>query len=355
MIKKITFVWLLMVCTFSGFAQIGGSGVYEFLNLPVSSRTASLGGVLNCVKDEDLTLGIQNPGLLNPLMDNHFELSYISYIDDINFGTVAYSKSFDSIGTFSIGMQYIDYGTIIRADDAGNKLGTFTAGEYNYFLGFGRQWRRFSYGGQLKFIYSTLESYTSTGLAMDLGGFYNSKDGYFTTALVLKNMGSQLRPYAQTYEPLPFEIQAGISERLKHLPLRVSVTLQHLEVLDMTYINSNAPVQTDLTTGQPIVQTVPFSEKIARHFIFGAELMPGKNFFIRFGYNHQRRKELALPDDKGFVGFSYGAGIKISKFNISYGRAAYNIAGASNTFTLTTNFSEFIRKSKAVEEAAPAE
>ncbi len=352
--KKPVLTAIIVFCALSLFAQIGGTGVYQFLNLPVSSRTSALGGVLNCVKDDDVSLAIQNPGLLNPSMDNHFEISYINYIAGVNFGTVAYAKTFDSAGkkgTFMAGMQYINYGTIIQADDVGNILGTFTPGEYNYFIGYGNQWRRFSYGAQLKFIYSSLaSSYTSTGLAMDLGGFYASKDGDFTTALVLRNMGAEIKPYDVTREPLPFEIQGGISEKLKHLPLRISVILQHLEVFDMSYINTNAPVQTDLTTGQPIVQTVPLSQKIAEHFIFAGELMPGKNFFIRFGYNYQRRVELTIPDDAGFVGFSYGFGFKISKFNISYGRAAYHISAASNTFTITTNFSEFYKRVDKGEE-----
>ena len=342
--KKLVLITIVLLKTLAAWSQIGGTGVYQFLNLPVSSRTSALGGVLNCVKDDDITLGIQNPGLLNPSMDNHFEISYIDYIAQINFGTVAYAKHFDSIGTFIAGMQYINYGTIIMADAAGNMLGSFTPGEYNYFVGLGRQWRRFSYGGELKFIYSILANYTSTGLALDLGGFYASKNGNFTTALVLRNMGAEIKPYYQTREPLPFEIQGGISDKLAHLPLRVSVILQHLEVFDMSYTNTNAPVQTDLTTGQAIVQTVPLSQKIAEHFIFAGELIPGKNFFIRFAYNYQRRVELSLPDDAGFVGFSYGAGVRINKFNISYGRAAYHIAAASNTFTITTNFSEFMKK-----------
>jgi len=345
MIKKQLLLFAFIVLgTFSCYSQIGGIGVYQFLNLPVSSRTSALGGVLNCVKDDDITLAIQNPALLNPSMDNHFEISYIDYIAGINFGTVAYAKHFDSVGTFIAGLQYINYGTIIEADDVGNILGSYTPGEYNYFVGYGNQWRRFSYGAQLKFIYSMLANYTSTGLAADLGGYYQSKDGLFTTALVLRNMGAEIKPYDYTREPLPFEIQGGIAYRLAHLPLRVSAILQHLEVFDMSYINTNAPVETNLTTGQPIVQTVPLSQKIAEHFIFAGELLPGKNFFLRFGYNYQRRVELAIPDEAGFVGFSYGAGVKINKFNISYGRAAYHISSASNTVTITTNFSDFYKR-----------
>jgi hypothetical protein len=43
------------------------------------------------------------------------------------------------------------------------------------------------------------------------------------------------------------------------------------------------------------------------------------------------------------VGFSYGFGIKISKFHLSYGRATYHLAGASNHFSISTNFSSFYK------------
>ena len=44
------------------------------------------------------------------------------------------------------------------------------------------------------------------------------------------------------------------------------------------------------------------------------------------------------------VGFSWGFGIKISKFHFSYGRATYHLAGGSNHFSLSTNLSDFYHK-----------
>ena len=41
---------------------------------------------------------------------------------------------------------------------------------------------------------------------------------------------------------------------------------------------------------------------------------------------------------------SIDIGIKVSKFHLSYGRAAYHLAGAPNYITIRTNFSEFSRK-----------
>ena len=53
---------------------------------------------------------------------------------------------------------------------------------------------------------------------------------------------------------------------------------------------------------------------------------------------------MAIEEKGGMVGFSYGFGMKIKKFRISYGRATYHLAGASNHFSVTMNLSEFGHK-----------
>jgi hypothetical protein len=347
--RKFTLLFAFLLPVFISSAQIGGNGIFKFVNLPPSSRTASLGGNLISVKDDDLTLAIQNASLLNRTMDNHLALSYIDYMAGINFGSVAYAHSFDSLNTGMIGMQYINYGTFVRADENGNVLGTFSAGEYNLFAGFSRQWKKFSYGGQLKLVYSSFaDNYTALGAMADISGTYYDPDKGFTAALVFKNIGYEFKPYFDLREPTPFEIQLGFSEKLKHMPVRFSMILTHLETPDMTYINTEAPPTIDLATGKPIPQTISFGDKIFRHFVFGAEILISKNFNLRVGYNVERRQEMMIPDNKGAVGYSFGAGIRINKFHISYGRSVYSLAGGSNTFSITSNLSEFTRREKQV-------
>ena len=72
-------IYFLIIFSFGASAQIGGVGTYEFLNLPVSARTAALGGNIMSVKDNDINASFQNPSLLNPSMDNSLSLSFINY------------------------------------------------------------------------------------------------------------------------------------------------------------------------------------------------------------------------------------------------------------------------------------
>jgi hypothetical protein len=286
---------------------------------------------------------MQNPALLNPLMHNHVQFSYIDYMSDINFGSIGYARSFDSLGTIQAGLQYISYGDFVLADEKGNKLGAFSGGDYNFFAGIGREWKRFSYGANLKFIYSELESYKSYGLAADLGGAYQDTARGYTLGLVMKNIGYQLKPYFETREPMPFEIQFGASLKPKHMPVRFNLLIHDLQKWDLTYSDPNKKPETDLATGKIIEKKTSVADIMGRHIIIGAEILISKNFHIRAGYNHQRRKEMTIPDRRGFVGYSYGFGFRVSKFNVSYGRAAYHIGGASNTFTISSDLSRFFK------------
>jgi hypothetical protein len=331
-------------------AQLGGRNTYEFLNLTSSARIASLGGKVNSVWDDDLNLAFYNPSLLHEEMHNNMVLNYVNYFTDVNWGYVSYARTIDRVGNFAGGIQYINYGKFIAADEFGNRTGTFSANEIALNLMYSRSIdSMFHIGVNLKPIYSSLEDYNSFGVAADLGVTYTSRDRLFAGALVLRNIGLQIKPYYEQHrENLPFEIQAGVSQKLRHAPFRFSIVAHNLQKLDLTYKKAEGEgyKEIDVVTGKPAgtgkIET--FADKFMRHFIFGVEFSPFKSFSLRGGYNYQRRSELKVESRAAMVGFSWGFGIKISKFNLSYGRASYHLAGASNHFSLSTDFSSFYRK-----------
>jgi hypothetical protein len=326
-------------------AQVGGDNTFEFLNLPVSARVGALGGNAIATKDDDISLSYHNPALLDSGMSNKLALNYINYFSDVNFGYAGYARHFKNVGTFSAGIQFLDYGKFTQADETGLITGEFSAGEYCLNLGYGRRLdSSFSVGANLKTIYSDLAGYTSVGSAIDIAGMYHNRKRDLGVALVVKNIGMQWKTYATGREPLPFEAQIGISKKPKHVPFRFSLIYQHLERWDMKYDDPLSPKDTiDPLTGEEIPQSKGryFADNFARHLVFNGEFLLTKNFNIRLGYNYQRRKELMVTGRHGMIGFSFGFGLKISKFHLSYGRASYHLAGKSNHFTLTTNLSDF--------------
>jgi hypothetical protein len=147
--------------------------------------------------------------------------------------------------------------------------------------------------------------------------------------MVIKNAGYQFTSYAgEPHQKLPFEIQAGLSQKLAHAPFRFSLTLRHLEKFDLTY-QYNTP-----SSSQYSKMSSGFIENTMRHIILGVEMIPHKNFYFSAGYNYQRRRELQIESKVSTVGFSWGFGINTSIMNIEFGRATYHLAGSSNSVSL---------------------
>ncbi|MEM9023914.1 MAG: type IX secretion system protein PorQ, partial [Bacteroidota bacterium] len=226
-------------------AQLGGNSTYRFLSLPASARSAALGGAHISTRDSDLALVYDNPALLDSNMRKHFSLTYINYLADINFGYAAYAREIGNWGTFGFGLQFLNYGRFTEADFTGVQTGEFSAGEYSLNITYAYEFDSlFAVGGTFKTIYSSLTGeYQSFGNALDLGATYRSKNKRFSAALVVKNLGIQLKPYVSgNRESLPLEIQAGISRKMKHAPFRVSILARNLQKWDLTFDN---PFQQD--------------------------------------------------------------------------------------------------------------
>jgi hypothetical protein len=276
-------------------------------------------------------MAYHNPGLLDSSMDKSIVLNYVNYFAGINYGMAMYSRSFEGIGNFGTGITYLNYGSFTEADESGNITGDFTASEYAFSLLYSRNIDTlFNIGANLKPVLSHLEKYSSFGLALDIGASYHSRSSLFSAGLALRNIGLQLTSYAgEDKQPLPFEIQAGISQRLAHAPFRFSLTLRHLEKFDLTH-QYILPV----STGEPQTSDSDFGENMLRHMIFGIELIPHKNFYISGGYNYQRRSELKIDQKVSTVGLSWGFGIKTSFIDVEFGRATYHLAGSSNHISL---------------------
>ncbi|MBN1250605.1 MAG: type IX secretion system protein PorQ [Bacteroidales bacterium] len=345
--KKVIIYIFIISFYFPIYGQIGGNSTYDFLNLTNSARVAALGGDNISIQDSDLNFVYHNPALLNNSMSNNIVINYVNYFADINYGYAAYAKNLSKLGIFAAGIHYINYGKFIEADYTGNIIGEFKAYELalNIFCSKPLLDSILTAGINLKPIYSKLEKYSSFGLALDFGLSYNSNSKLFSAGLVIKNIGHQIKPYTQgNYEPLPFDIQLGLTQKLSHAPFRFSVLLHHLYIWDLTYnINANQAFSTASNT--TLEQTgTNFFDKVFRHSIFSLEFIPTKNFILMVGYNHQKRKEMLVLTKPFLVGYSWGLQIKISKFKISYSQSILHLAGISNHISLNLNLNNFYRR-----------
>ena len=292
-------------------AQIDGAGssVFHFLDLPVSSRLGALGGENVSISDGDISMAFINPALLTANTDKVLQLNYAYYLAGTMFGSAMYGHNYQN-NYFAAGVHYLDYGRMSYADENGTlRPSTFTAKDICINLMYARQLGPlFRVGVTLKPIVSVYESYTSFALGADVGGYFQTADTAFQMGLALRNIGWQLKTFyeddfGQHTEMLPLNLELGLSYRLKHAPIRLSLTMHNLQRWDI------APMESE----------VKWYDMLFRHTIWAVDIVPrSERYYITVSYNHRRQAEMNLTNIKSLAGISLGAGVKIYKFRSMY-------------------------------------
>ncbi|MCD9573826.1 type IX secretion system protein PorQ [Flavobacterium soyae] len=338
MLKQYVLFLMLLVCTVS-FGQIGGRYTYQFLNLTASPRQAALGGKNITIYDEDVNQAMSNPAVLNEDMDNHLALNYGNYYGEASYGSASYAYTYDRhVQTFYAGVNYINYGSFEGYDENGQATSDFTGSEGALSLGYAYNipYTDLHIGANVKLITSTLESYNSIGGAIDVGIMYEIPKNNVNLALVIRNIGTQFTTYSGIQENLPFEITAGASQELEHVPIRWHLTLENLQQWNISFSN---PVREETNIdGSTSSEKVSFVNNALRHVVFGVELFPKKAVNLRLGYNFRRAEELRVEEQRNFSGVSLGFGLKMNKLKFNYSYSRYTLAGNTSLFGLILNF-----------------
>ncbi len=326
---------LLLLLGLTAQAQpTGGRTGLTFLQLAPNARLTALGARHATLPGADATLFMQNPALLDSTKNDQLALSYMPYLADTRFLNLAYAHEFKNMrGTWAAGIQYLNYGTLVQTDDLGNQTGEFRAADYALSVGYGNTIQNITIGGALKMVGSSLESYQLWGLALDWGATFKHPTRDLTAGFVVKNLGFLKQNYAGgEVPPLPFDVRIGVTFKPEYMPLRFSLTAHHLTAFDMVY-NDPALFYDFDANGNRITRKVPLPEKLLRHLTLGTELMIHPNFRLMLGYDHLLRQELRLQDRGGLSGVSFGAWLRVKRFELSYGHAQYNAGLAANTFS----------------------
>ena len=308
------------------FAQVEHGHTYQILQFSESARMAILNDPIGFL-DADINMGMYNPSLLNSNMNGSVSLNFVDYFADINIVSGSYAFLFKDVGIIGVSIKSLNFGEFIETDVNATELGVFNSGEQLMTIGLGKKiHNNFTAGVNLKMLFSSLESYSSFGLASDLSVTYLSKNNQFGLALLAKNIGRQITSYTAVSERIPFELKMGLGKQLAHLPLIFFLNYNNIEQWRLNYSDDNQ---------------IGFFKTAFNHISTSAELSLGKYLKLRMGYDARRRYEMAINEFLGMVGFSWGLGIKVSHFEINYGRSSYHLAGSPNYFSITTNISKF--------------
>ena len=311
---------LLLLLPLTAKAQ-GGESAFNFLRLPYSSRVAALGGSNISVVDDDLSLSMHNPALLINAADKTVDLSFMTYMSGSKVAGAAFNKTFGERSAGAVAARYVDYGKFDGYTQDNIFSGTFRAMDmelsimYSYL--FSEHW---SGGVSGKFIYSQYESLNSLAIGVDLGINYYNPDNDFSASLAVKNLGGQVMTFEEEHEIMPIDIQLGITKRLAHAPILLSVTLTDLHRWRSTDFY-NADGSTD-----------NFGQLLMKHVVLGADILIGDNFYASVGYNYRMSKELSTG--KGLSGFSLGAGLHINKVKFGASFSQLHVSSSSLLFNI---------------------
>ena len=311
--KKTTGLIFIILILFSFNNSFSQQSTYQFLNLDMSARAASLAGSF-VANNDDPDVIFYNPAGLELLDKNPVSFSFVKHLLDINLASLSYSTVINNLGRFGGAIQYINYGTFTGFDEFGNKTGDYGAGEFALTLGYANLLdNNFAYGINVKLIYSKLADRSSSAAAFDVGLHYSIPSNLTDIGFSILNVGTQMSSYYSTKENLPLDIVLGISKKMEHVPLRLS--------LDFHNLNE---------------QQDSFFQKF-KAFSLGAEFYLSKVLELRFGYNNQMRNDLTIGQTAGLAGFDIGLGVNITNYRFDYGFSSLGMIGAIHRISVSTN------------------
>ncbi len=310
--SMLSIIILFTACS-SVFAQSAGTTIFNFLKEQYSARGAAMANNLIAVKG-DVNAIYYNPAVLSGIDGEQWTLNYVDHLLDFQAGQVAYTRQHNSLGNLAVGLIYFNYGDFDETDEFGDKTGsTFGATEFALgatianTLGDG-----FDYGLNLKYVFSSLDSYNASGMAIDAGLIYTFPyvdDLQF--GINISNLGFVLDTYQEAEGKMPLYMRVGFSKKLAHLPLMFMASLN-----DLTLKTDN-------------------SSDVIKRFSLGGEFDVNENFKLRIGYNNGVNQNVKPLEGTAFAGISAGLGILWRKFRLDYAFSTYGGLGNLNRLGVT--------------------
>jgi hypothetical protein len=262
---------------------------------------------------------LENPARLRPESHNELGVSFLNHVSSLRTGTLAFGRHYDSLATFGVAMRFLGWGELTRADASGERLGTFSAGEFALSVGASRPLtERVRYGASLHWIRSGIDGKNASAIASDIGIFSYNKEQRLGLSASVHNLGFVLSSIGQTRDELPFDLRLGLSKRLQYMPLLISVT-----AYDLTDFSDNSDTATVL-------------DNVFYHLKLGGEFQFSESFQVRFGYDHRRHSALKIKTRLDFAGVSFGTGIRVRNVGIDYGFNSWSSFGGLHRFTIST-------------------
>ncbi|MCB4757374.1 MAG: PorV/PorQ family protein [Elusimicrobia bacterium] len=288
--------------------SVGTSGA-QFLKLGVNARAIAMGEAYSAVTDGADAI-YWNPAGLYRIENKSFSLMHAVYLQNIYFDFASYAQRIGNAGTFALGVQYLNAGSIDQTDELGTNVGAFKPSDLSISVGWAKKFHEIGndnidsiIGITGKFIRSRIIETADAG-AVDLGVNWNLFEKWWLS-FGIQNLGSAIK-FKEESDTLPVNVRLGSSYQ---------VFRPFLVALDM-----NIPRDNNVNVG---IGT-EYKAMISQEGWFAA----------RCGYNSRTTSDIS----KEISSVSAGAGLGWKGYSIDLAWVPFGQLGSAYRISLSSKF-----------------
>lgn len=275
----------LLLVAFATPGEAGGPGTTgaNFLKIPVGARASAMGGAFTALAD-DATALYWNPAGLAQLSQAELSATYNSWFQEVSQGYLSFA--FPALGgTFALGANYVNMGSLEGRDSQGELTGDFGASDIQANLGYAFG-KKVMFGFSAGILQDRIKDSTETTF-LGTGGILFKPGEKFSLGIAYQNLGQPLGE-----SPLPATLRGGLALKLGSLTLS----------FDMVSPNDNDS-----------------------YFCGGIEWALGSLVVLRGGYTDGQ--------DVG-EGYTAGIGFRSSTLSVDYAYVPYGDLGDTHRVSL---------------------
>jgi hypothetical protein len=279
------------------------------LKISLGSRPASMGEAFVALAD-DLNSTLWNPAGLSLVKENQMGFFHNKYLVDNSLEYLAYAGKLTAENGLGAYLAYLDYGamdkTVASASDGFDITGSFRPILADFGLGFGQKLLpSLSCGVTLKYLRQSIDTYSYSALAFDIGGLYQPFAEKLRFGFALQNVGTSFND-----QPLPLNIKAG--------------TFYELPV-HLLFAQDACKVVGDVN--------LPVGDVNYTSISFGTEYAATSFLMVRLGYKIENNSNL-----DGVKGLTAGIGITVNIFEVDYALVTLGDMGLVHQIGLVARF-----------------
>ncbi len=286
------------LCAGYGTSDTGTTGSV-FLKLAPGARPAAMGEAYAPLADDVYSVYF-NPAGLNYISEGEISFMHSFWFQGINYSYLAYARPSDfARGSLGAAVTYLNYGSISRITDAGERKGDFTPYDLAVALSYARTLYGVDTGLTLKYIHQKIYDKQGSALAVDFGLRGRMLDDKLDLGFSFANLGSEMELDKNSHK-LPFLMRLGAGY---HLTENLSGAVQ-----------MNIPNDNDAGI------------HIGSEYTFG--VISGVPVSVRAGY----KTNSALD---GLSEFSFGFGVSRDNIIFDYAASPYGKLGLAHRISLS--------------------